>query len=73
MIDDIQINSDGAVFWKEVETETLEKDEVIITKCHRSSVLPGSFISDLPEEVKKVCEDNWTPEVIQSWKNKVEK
>lgn len=73
MIDDIKINSDGAVFWKEIETETLENDEVIITSCHRSSVLPGSSTNDLPEEVKKFCEDKWSPEVIQIWKDKVEK
>jgi len=73
MIDDIKINSSGGVFWKEMETETLKNGKVIISKCHRNSVLPGSNIDALPEEVKKFCEEQWTNEVIQTWKDKVEK
>ena len=36
-------------------------------KYHRRTLSPGSDISTEPQEVKDVCNEAWTPEIIQAY------
>lgn len=70
-ITDTTISEYKIIFWKEV-TEIIEDGKVIATQNHRSSVSPDQDINLLPEQLRPLAQALWTPEVIQTYKDKTE-
>lgn len=69
-ITQITIAENKILFWREV-TEIIQDGKVISTHNHRSSATPIDDITKLPEEIKPYAVMNWTPEVIETYKEKV--
>lgn len=67
-ITEITVSEYKIILWKEV-TDLIEDGIVISSKNHRTSVVPGTDIDTLPEEIKPYAEMLWTPEVIQAYKD----
>ena len=66
-IDLIELDAMGMVQLREV-TETIENGEVVKKLFHRWSLIPGQDISGESLEVQKFCNDNWTEDVVQNFK-----
>lgn len=69
-ITQITISENKVIFWKEV-TEIIEDGKVLSTHNHRNSATPIDDITKLPEEIKPYAQMNWTPEVIQTYREKI--
>ena len=68
VVDQITVTENGTVLYREA-TRVLENGEEISKKFHRSSLVPGQSLSDVPAKVVAVCNAVWTPEVIAAFQN----
>jgi len=71
-IDQITVVSDGTVFIRNCTVVTKNKTEFLRSYTRRTLV-PGSNISELPENVQSVCNASWTPEVVAAYQAKIAK
>lgn len=69
-IDEITITGRGVVLYREATVIT-EDDTVLSKTYHRSSLTPGSDLSQVPENVASVCRLVWTDEVVQTFQQSV--
>lgn len=67
-IDQITITENGIVLYREV-TRIIEDGVQISSAFHRSSIAPGSDLSNVPEQVAVHCRAAWTPEVIAQYQD----
>jgi hypothetical protein len=65
-IDEIQITDAKSIFFR--VSKTLQKDGQEQTIVERHSINPGSDTSSIPEEIKEICNQIWTDEVIANFK-----
>ena len=70
-IDQITVTENGTVLVREA-TRVLRDDVQIAQTFHRWSFAPGSDISEMPENVKAICNVTWTPEVIEAYQTQLE-
>lgn len=69
-IDQITITGNGIVLYREATTIT--EDDIVLSKTyHRSSLEPGSDLSQTPEKVASVCRLVWTDDVVQAFRQSV--
>ena len=65
-IDQITVTENGVVLFR--EATTIEEDGKLLSQTfHRSSVMPGQDIENLPSCVQSVCTAAWTPDNIAAW------
>jgi len=65
-IDQITVTKDGTVYYR--ETTIIFRDDIELTKqYHRTSIAPGSDLSDIPTNVANICNVVWTQEVIAAY------
>jgi hypothetical protein len=67
-IDQITVTENGFVLVREA-TRILKDDVQIAQTFHRWSFVPGSDISEMPDNVKAIAQAAWTPEVIEAYQN----
>lgn len=65
-IDQITVTEIGIVLIREA-TKIMEDDVEISKQYHRSSFVPDSDVSALPQYVQDICKAAWTPEVISAY------
>jgi len=71
VIDQITVTENGIVLYREA-TRILEDGEVISQTYHRSSLVPGQDLTDVPENVAAICNAAWTPEAIAAYQAQIE-
>lgn len=67
-IDQIIINELGVISYRE-NCKIVKNGAVIAQTYHRSSVEPGDYIEDEPEDVKNMARFIWTDEVVEVFLN----
>ena len=70
-IDQITVTENGIVLYREV-TRILEDDKEISKTYHRSSLLPGQDLTDVPVNVAAICNLTWTEEVIAAFQQSIQ-
>lgn len=70
VVDQITIEENGVVFARQT-TILSEGDQVLSRSYHRTSLVPGQDVTSYPENVQTICKAAWTPEVVQAYKNSV--
>ena len=66
VIDQITVTENGIVLYR--EATKIIKDGVEIAKTyHRSSLIPGSDLTEVPANVAAIANVAWTPEVIAAY------
>ena len=70
-IDQITVTENGTVLVREA-TRVLRDDVQIAQTFHRWSFAPGQDVSEMPENVKAICNVTWTPEVIEAYQTQLE-
>jgi hypothetical protein len=65
-IDQITVTENGHVLYREA-TRILKDGKVIAETYHRSSLPPGSDLTDVPANVAAIANVAWTPEVIAAY------
>ena len=64
-IDEIQITDAKSIFFR--VSNTVQKDGQDQTVVERHSINPGTDTSSLPDEIKEICNQIWTDEVIANF------
>ena len=65
-IDQITVVENATVFYREA-TCIMEDGNEISKTFHRSSLVPGQDLTDVPAQVVAICNVAWTPEVIAAY------
>lgn len=65
-IDQITINENGVVLYREATT-ILEDGNEISKTYHRSSLMPAQDLTGVPANVVAICNVAWTEEVIAAY------
>lgn len=65
-IDQITVTENGIILYREV-TRILEDDIEISKTYHRTSLMPGQDLTDVPENVVAICNAAWTADVIAAF------
>ena len=65
-IDQITINENGVVLYREATT-ILEDGNEISKTYHRSSLMPAQDLTGVPANVEAICNVAWTEEVIAAY------
>lgn len=68
VIDQITVTENGTLLVREA-TRVLRDDVQIAQTFHRWSFTPGQDVSEMPENVKAICNTAWTPEVIEAYQS----
>lgn len=69
-IDQITVVPDGTVFTR--TCTVVMKNETEISRSYvRKTLVPGTDVSEFPENVQSVCNAAWTPEVVAAYKAKI--
>lgn len=66
-IDQIQINENGIVLYREA-TSILEDGVELSKTYHRSSLTPGQDLAGVPDNVVAICNAAWTADVVAAFK-----
>jgi hypothetical protein len=66
VIDQITVTENGIILYREA-TRIIEDGNLLTQTYHRSSLIPGQDLTDIPEKVVAICNTVWTPEVIASY------
>jgi hypothetical protein len=69
-IDQITVTENGTVLYREV-TRILENGVQLSQTYHRSSLIPASDLTDIPENVVAICNVAWTPEVVEAYQTQL--
>jgi hypothetical protein len=65
-VDQITVTEKGVVLYR-VATRLIEDGKQLSETFHRSSLTPGQDVSQLPANVRAICELVWTPEVVAEY------
>lgn len=65
-IDQITVTETGVVLYREA-TRILEDGAEISKTYHRSSLVPGQDLTDVPDNVVAICSVVWTADVIAAF------
>jgi len=65
-IDQITISENGIILYREL-TQVIENYKELTRTYHRSSLIPGQDLTNVPNEVVSVCNLIWTSEVIAAY------
>ena len=65
-IDQITVTETGVVLYREA-TRILEDGAEISKTYHRSSLVPGQDLTDVPNNVVAICAVVWTADVIAAF------
>jgi hypothetical protein len=68
IIDQIVVEADGVVLVRETTT-IFENGDQLSKSYHRTSLLPGSDVSQQPTKVKNICDAAWTSDVVSAYQN----
>lgn len=66
LVDQITVTENGIVLYREA-TRIMENDFKISETYHRSSLVPGQDLTDIPEQVVAHCNVAWTPAVVSAY------
>jgi len=70
-IDQITITEDGTILYREA-TRIMEDGNELSKTYHRSSLIPGQDLTNIPSNVVAHCNVAWTPEVISAYQAQIE-
>jgi hypothetical protein len=65
-IDQVTVTENGTVLYREV-TRILEDNVEISKTYHRTSLVPASDLTGVPDNVVAIANVAWTPEVIAAY------
>ena len=65
-IDQITVTENGTVLYREV-TRILEDGVQLSQTYHRTSLIPASDLTGVPDNVVAIANVSWTPEVIAAY------
>jgi len=65
-VDQITVSKNGVVFYREM-IQIIEDGEVLSKTYHRSSLVPGQDLADVPADVVAICNTAWTTNVIADY------
>lgn len=65
-IDQITVTENGIILYREA-TRIMEDDVQLSQTYHRSSLMPGQDLTDIPAKVVAICNLVWTAEVIAAY------
>jgi archaellum component FlaF (FlaF/FlaG flagellin family) len=71
-IDQITVTENGIVLYRE-GTRIMEDGNQISQNYHRTSLVPGQDLTDVPANVVAICNVAWTTEVIAAYQAQTEK
>jgi hypothetical protein len=71
IVDQITITENGTVMYRE-STRIKENDKTLSETYHRSSLLPGQDLTDVPVNVAAICNLTWTEEVIAAFQQSIQ-
>jgi hypothetical protein len=66
VIDQITVTENGHVLYREA-TRIIKDGSIIAQTYHRSSLSPGSDLTNVPANVVAIANVAWTPEVIAAY------
>ena len=66
LVNQITINENGIILYRET-TRVFENGNKISETFHRSSLIPGQSLNDVPAKVAAVANVAWTPDVIAAY------
>ena len=69
-IDQITVLLDGTVLIRN-RTVVMKNGIEISTSYNRRTFVPGSDVTECPENVQNICNAAWTPEVVSSYREKL--
>ena len=69
-IDQITVTENGTVLYREA-TRIMEDDVELSKTYHRSSLVPGQDLTNIPANVAAICNVAWTPEVIAAYQAQI--
>jgi hypothetical protein len=68
VVDQITVTENGIVLFR--EATRIFEDGVELSKAyHRSSLMPGQDVSNVPANVAAICNVAWTPEVVAAFQS----
>lgn len=67
IIDQITVIENGTVLFREA-TRIMRDSEIVAQTYHRTSLVPGQDLTDVPANVAAIANAAWTPEVIAAYK-----
>ena len=70
-VDQITVTENGIVLYREV-TRILEDGVEISKTYHRTSLVPASDLTGVPDNVVAIANVAWTPEVIAAYQAQLE-
>ena len=65
-IDQITVTENGIVLYREA-TRIMEDGKQLSETYHRSSLVPGQDLTNIPANVAAICNVAWTPAVIAAY------
>ena len=69
-IDQITVTENGGVLYREA-TRIIEDGNELSKTYHRSSLMPGQDLTNIPANVAAICNVVWTPEVIAAFQAQI--
>ena len=69
-VDQITVTENGVVLYREA-TKIMENGEELNKNYHRSSLVPGQDLTDVPANVVAICNVAWTPEVVAAYQAQI--
>ena len=70
-IDQITVTENGTVLYREA-TRILEDGVQLSKTYHRTSLVPASDLTGVPDNVVEIANVAWTPEIIAAYKTQQE-
>jgi hypothetical protein len=69
-VDQITVTENGIVLYREA-TRILKDGDEIAKTYHRSSLVPGQDLTNIPANVAAICNVAWTPAVIATYQAQI--
>lgn len=70
VVDQIAVIENGTILYREA-TKVFEDGKEIARTYHRTTLVPGSDLSQTPGQVVDIANVTWTTEVIQKYKDSI--
>ena len=69
-VDQITVTENGIVLYREA-TRILKDDVEVSKNYHRSSLIPGQNLTNVPTNVVDICNTAWTDAVIANYQSQL--
>jgi hypothetical protein len=69
-VDQITVTENGVVLYREA-TRIMEDGNELSKTYHRSSLVPGQNLTNVPTNVAAICNVAWTPAVIAAYQAQI--